>query len=75
MQIELFIVAMLGFVSHFRFRKLLENSRESTNAKSIMHKIRYFQVNVKPVLVNEVLKLTLLSMTGIKLDPYRCAYD
>lgn len=47
---ELFIVAMLGFVSHFRFRKLLENSRESTNAKSIMHKIRYFQVNVKPVL-------------------------
>lgn len=66
---------MLGFVSHFRFRKLLENSRESTNAKSIMHKIRYFQVNVKPVLVYEFLKLTLSTMTGIELDPYRCPHD
>ncbi|CAO3610054.1 unnamed protein product [Cunninghamella blakesleeana] len=41
--VELFFVSCLGVVSHFRFRNLLNNSRESNNAKSITHKIRYFQ--------------------------------
>ncbi|ORZ02238.1 hypothetical protein BCR43DRAFT_430240, partial [Syncephalastrum racemosum] len=37
------IVALLGISSHFRFQKLLENTRESNNSRSIAHKIRYFQ--------------------------------
>ena len=64
---------MLGFVSHFRFRKLLENSRESTNAKSIMHKIRYFQVMSNRFLLMKF--ETHPFMTGIKLDPYCRAHD
>ncbi|CDS03641.1 hypothetical protein LRAMOSA01043 [Lichtheimia ramosa] len=66
--IELFIVAMLGFVSHFRFRKLLENSRESTNAKSIMHKIRYFQelnLILTVVLMIDALSFIILSADGL----------
>ncbi|KAI8072880.1 hypothetical protein BC940DRAFT_330326 [Gongronella butleri] len=41
--IELFIVAGLGVVSHFRFHRLLNRSRDSNHSRSITHKIRYFQ--------------------------------
>ncbi|ORX59521.1 hypothetical protein DM01DRAFT_1317601 [Hesseltinella vesiculosa] len=41
--IELFIVACLGVVSHFRFHRLLNRSRDSNYSRSITHKIRYFQ--------------------------------
>jgi hypothetical protein len=39
----LFIIALLGVVSHFRFRKLIYQTRDSTNGKSITNKIAYFQ--------------------------------
>ncbi|KAG0172416.1 hypothetical protein DFQ28_010731 [Apophysomyces sp. BC1034] len=40
---ELFVVAMIGIHSHTRFNKLLSSSQESSNARFITHKIRYFQ--------------------------------
>lgn len=39
----LFIIALLGVVSHFRFRKLIFQTRDSTNGKAITSKIAYFQ--------------------------------
>ena len=41
--LELFVVACLGVVSHFRFHRLLNRSRDSNHSRSITHKIRYFQ--------------------------------
>ncbi|GAA5814824.1 hypothetical protein MFLAVUS_008327 [Mucor flavus] len=66
--IELFIVACLGVVSHFRFRKLLLNSRDTTNGRSITQKIRYFQeINLvlSTVLFGHGTLLTILSCDGL----------
>ncbi|KAI8391546.1 uncharacterized protein BYT42DRAFT_557249 [Radiomyces spectabilis] len=66
--IELFFVACLGVVSHFRFQKLLSNSRESSNARSITHKIRYFQelnLLLAIVLFLDGLAFIILSADGL----------
>jgi hypothetical protein len=66
--LELFIVACLGVVSHFRFRRLLANSRDSVNGRSITQKIRYFQeINVilSTVLFGHGTLLTILSCDGL----------
>jgi hypothetical protein len=66
--IELFIVGCLGVVSHFRFRKLLQNSRDTVNGRSITQKIRYFQeINVilSTVLFGHGTLLTILSGDGL----------
>ncbi|KAI9307952.1 hypothetical protein BJ944DRAFT_261080 [Cunninghamella echinulata] len=66
--VELFIVACLGVVSHFRFRKLLNNSRESNNARTITHKIRYFQelnLILTVVLFVDSISFIILSADGL----------
>ncbi|ORE05638.1 hypothetical protein BCV72DRAFT_306225 [Rhizopus microsporus var. microsporus] len=66
--IELFIVGCLGVVSHFRFKKLLNSSRDTTNGRSIIQKIRYFQeVNkvLSTVLFGHGTLLTILSCDGL----------
>ncbi|CAO3704056.1 unnamed protein product [Rhizopus stolonifer] len=66
--IELFIVGCLGVVSHFRFKKLLNSSRDTDNGKSIVHKIRYFQeINLilSTVLFGHGTLLTILSCDGL----------
>ncbi|KAI8069038.1 uncharacterized protein B0P05DRAFT_551300 [Gilbertella persicaria] len=66
--IELFIVACLGVVSHFRFKKLLSSSRNTANGRSISQKIRYFQeVNMilSTVLFGHGTLLTILSCDGL----------
>jgi hypothetical protein len=39
----LFIIAILGVVSHFRFKRLIYQTRDSTNGKSISSKITHFK--------------------------------
>ncbi|KAH8549177.1 hypothetical protein BGW37DRAFT_445032, partial [Umbelopsis sp. PMI_123] len=39
----LFIIAILGIISHFRFKRLIYQTRDSTNGKSITNKISYFK--------------------------------
>ncbi|CAO3611504.1 unnamed protein product [Mucor fragilis] len=41
--IEMFLISLLGGVSHFRFKKLLSNSQHQNDAQFITHKMRYFQ--------------------------------
>ncbi|KAI9321771.1 hypothetical protein BX666DRAFT_1874943 [Dichotomocladium elegans] len=70
---ELFFVSLLGFVSHFRFKKLLENTRESTNARSIMQKIRYFQelnIILAVILMVDALSFIILSVDGLTGKKY-----
>ncbi|KAI8081317.1 uncharacterized protein BX664DRAFT_285247 [Halteromyces radiatus] len=65
---EIFFVACLGVVSHFRFRKLLNNSRDSNNARSITHKIRYFQelnLILTVVLFIDAIAFIILSADGL----------
>ncbi|CDS07879.1 hypothetical protein LRAMOSA01828 [Lichtheimia ramosa] len=65
---ELLIVAILGVVSHVRFHKLLRNSRESNNARSITHKIRYFQelnLILTTVLFTDSISFIILSIDGL----------
>ncbi|KAI8146912.1 hypothetical protein BJV82DRAFT_596990 [Fennellomyces sp. T-0311] len=65
---ELLIVAILGVISHFRFRKLLNNSRDSNNARSITHKIRYFQelnLILSVVLFIDSMSFIILSADGL----------
>lgn len=67
-KLELGIVAVLGFISHFRFQKLLNNSRESNNARSITHKIRYFQelnLMLAIILLDCALSFIILSADGL----------
>ncbi|KAI9320543.1 hypothetical protein BX666DRAFT_1851743, partial [Dichotomocladium elegans] len=62
---ELFIVAALGVISHFRFRKLLRSSKGSMNAHSITHKIRYFQeLNLILTLLLFVMALSLIILSA-----------
>ncbi|KAI7882312.1 uncharacterized protein EV154DRAFT_606049 [Mucor mucedo] len=71
--IELFIVACLGVVSHFRFKKLLSKSPNTTNGRSITQKIRYFQeINVvlSTVLFGHGILLTILSGDGLTVRKY-----
>ncbi|KAI9486638.1 MAG: hypothetical protein EXX96DRAFT_549827 [Benjaminiella poitrasii] len=66
--IELFVVGCLGVVSHFRFKKLLSNSRDTANGRSISHKIQYFQdINkvLSTVLFGHGSLLTVLSCDGL----------
>lgn len=66
--IELFIVACLGVVSNFRFKRLLNSSRDTVNGRSISQKIRYFQeVNLvlSTVLFGHGTLLTILSCDGL----------
>lgn len=61
-------MACLGVVSHFRFRKLLNKSPNTTNGRSITQKIRYFQeINVilSTVLFGHGTLLTILSCDGL----------
>ncbi|KAI7877152.1 hypothetical protein K492DRAFT_111938, partial [Lichtheimia hyalospora FSU 10163] len=65
---QLLIVAILGVVSHVRFHKLLKNSRESNNARSITHKIRYFQelnLILTTVLFTDSISFIILSIDGL----------
>lgn len=39
----MFIISLLGGVSHFRFKKLLSNSKHQNDAQFITHRMRYFQ--------------------------------
>ncbi|KAG1451923.1 hypothetical protein G6F56_007957 [Rhizopus delemar] len=75
--IELFIVGCLGVVSHFRFKKLLRNSRNTDNGRSITQKIRYFQeVNLvlSTVLFGHGTLLTILSCDGLTGRKYLNAH-
>ncbi|KAI8352163.1 hypothetical protein EDC96DRAFT_485269 [Choanephora cucurbitarum] len=66
--IELFIVACLGVVSHFRFKKLLRSSRNTVNGRSIQQKVLYFQeINIilSTVLFGHGTLLTILSCDGL----------
>ncbi|KAF1803903.1 hypothetical protein FB192DRAFT_1301841 [Mucor lusitanicus] len=71
--IELFIVACLGVVSHFRFKKLLRNSRDTPNGRSITQKVLYFQeINIvlSTVLCGHGTLLTILSCDGLTAPKY-----
>jgi hypothetical protein len=71
--IELFIVACLGVVSHFRFKKLLRNSRDTPNGRSITQKVLYFQeINIvlSTVLFGHGTLLTILSCDGLTAPKY-----
>ncbi|KAG1053947.1 hypothetical protein G6F43_004000 [Rhizopus delemar] len=75
--IELFIVACLGVVSHFRFKKLLRSSRDTVNGRSIIPKIRYFQeINLvlSTVLFGHGTLLTILSCDGLTGRKYLNAH-
>ncbi|KAG1458572.1 hypothetical protein G6F55_005264 [Rhizopus delemar] len=75
--IELFIVACLGVVSHFRFKKLLANSRDTDNGRSIVPKILYFQeINLvlSTVLFGHGTLLTILSCDGLTGRKYLNAH-
>ncbi|KAG1217575.1 hypothetical protein G6F35_009036 [Rhizopus arrhizus] len=75
--IELFIVACLGVVSHFRFKKLLANSRDTDNGRSIVQKILYFQeINLvlSTVLFGHGTLLTILSCDGLTGRKYLNAH-
>lgn len=75
--IELFIVACLGVVSHFRFKKLLKSSRDTVNGRSIIPKIRYFQeINLvlSTVLFGHGTLLTILSCDGLTGRKYLNAH-
>jgi ABC-type phosphate/phosphonate transport system permease subunit len=37
------VISLLGGVSHFRFKKLLSNSKNKNDAQFITHKMKYFQ--------------------------------
>ncbi|CEP11027.1 hypothetical protein [Parasitella parasitica] len=41
--VELFIISILGGVSHFRFKRLLGKSKDKDDGQFITHKMRYFQ--------------------------------
>ncbi|KAI9490369.1 hypothetical protein BDB00DRAFT_961166 [Zychaea mexicana] len=74
---ELFVVAVLGVISHFRFKKLLNNSRESNNARSITHKIRYFQelnLLLSIVLFIDSVSFIILSADGLTGRKYLNAH-
>ncbi|KAI9491812.1 hypothetical protein BDB00DRAFT_735160, partial [Zychaea mexicana] len=74
---ELFIIAILGFISHFRFQKVLNNSRESNNARSITHKIRYFQelnLMLAIILIDCALSFIILSADGLTGRKYLNAH-
>lgn len=65
---ELLIVSILGVISHFRFQKLLSTSRDSSNARSITQKIRYFQelnLILSLVLLIDSLSFIILSADGL----------
>ncbi|KAI8147440.1 hypothetical protein BJV82DRAFT_648177 [Fennellomyces sp. T-0311] len=75
--VELFIIAILGFISHFRFQKVLNNSRESNNARSITHKIRYFQelnLMLAIILLDCALSFIILSADGLTGRKYLNAH-
>ncbi|KAG0166041.1 hypothetical protein DFQ30_007659 [Apophysomyces sp. BC1015] len=66
--IELLFISVLGVISHFRFQKLLNNSRDSNNARSITHKIRYFQelnLILAVILFIDALAFIVLSADGL----------
>ncbi|KAI9260578.1 hypothetical protein BDA99DRAFT_605614 [Phascolomyces articulosus] len=74
---ELFIVSVLGVISHYRFCKLLKNSRDSNNARSITQKIRYFQELNKLltlVLFIDALCFIILSADGLTGKKYLNAH-
>ncbi|KAL9542690.1 hypothetical protein PS6_009664 [Mucor atramentarius] len=66
-------IACLGVVSHFRFKKLLRNSRDTPNGRSITQKVLYFQeVNIvlSTVLCGHGTLLTILSCDGLTAPKY-----
>ncbi|KAL1932730.1 hypothetical protein VTP01DRAFT_8408 [Rhizomucor pusillus] len=75
--IELFFIAILGFISHFRFEKVLANSRESNNAQSITNKIRYFQelnLMLAIVVLDCAVSFIILSADGLTGRKYLNAH-
>ncbi|KAI9313639.1 hypothetical protein BX666DRAFT_1864250, partial [Dichotomocladium elegans] len=71
--IELFFVALLGLVSHVRFKKLLNFSKTSNHARSIGHKIQYFQelnIVLTMVLFVDALSFIILSADGLTGKKY-----
>lgn len=74
---ELFFIAILGFISHFRFEKVLANSRESNNAQSITNKIRYFQelnLMLAIVVLDCAVSFIILSADGLTGRKYLNAH-
>ncbi|KAI7857998.1 hypothetical protein BDC45DRAFT_499841 [Circinella umbellata] len=75
--IEIFFVASLGVISHIRFSKLLKNSRDSHNGRSITQKIRYFQelnLLLTIVLFVDALSFIILSADGLTGKKYLNAH-
>ncbi|KAI9257219.1 hypothetical protein BDA99DRAFT_426545, partial [Phascolomyces articulosus] len=75
--VKQFFIAVLGFISHFRFQKVLNNSRESNNARSITHKIRYFQelnLMLAIILIDSSLSFIILSADGLTGRKYLNAH-
>ncbi|OAD08267.1 hypothetical protein MUCCIDRAFT_158487 [Mucor lusitanicus CBS 277.49] len=63
----------IGVVSHFRFKKLLRNSRDTPNGRSITQKVLYFQeINIvlSTVLCGHGTLLTILSCDGLTAPKY-----
>ncbi|KAI7860732.1 hypothetical protein BDC45DRAFT_562940 [Circinella umbellata] len=75
--VELFIISVLGFMSHSRFQKILINTRESNNSRSITHRIRYYQelnLILAIVLFESSLTFIILSADGLTGRKYLNAH-
>ncbi|KAG2227040.1 hypothetical protein INT45_006447 [Circinella minor] len=73
----MFIISVLGFMSHSRFKKVLINIRESNNSRSITHRIRYFQelnLILAIVLLDSSLSFIILSADGLTGRKYLNAH-
>ncbi|RUS34357.1 hypothetical protein BC938DRAFT_481016 [Jimgerdemannia flammicorona] len=70
---ELLIVCMLGIQSHFRFTKLISQTRNSTNEKTIVQKLTYFmemnKILIVALLVDSVSLITL-SVDGLTPEAF-----
>ncbi|RUP50223.1 hypothetical protein BC936DRAFT_139944 [Jimgerdemannia flammicorona] len=71
--VELLIVCMLGIQSHFRFTKLISQTRNSTNEKTIVQKLTYFmemnKILIVALLVDSVSLITL-SVDGLTPEAF-----
>lgn len=71
--LELFIVFLLGVQSHFRFSKLIAQTRNTSNGKTIVQKLSYFMEMNKiltAALLVDSLSFIILSVDGLTPGMY-----
>ncbi|KAI9313504.1 hypothetical protein BX666DRAFT_1977149 [Dichotomocladium elegans] len=75
--IVLLFISVLGYISHRRFKKLITNTHESNNARSITHRIQYFkELNLLLTIVVfvDAIAFIILSADGLTGPKYLNAH-